>query len=50
MKREKKIKATLGIPADEDVYAVIVIGYPVMTFQRPAGRKANIVCYFESPS
>ena len=50
MKREKKIKATLGIPADEGVYAVIALGYPTLAFRRPAGRRSSIVRTFENPS
>jgi len=49
MKRDKKIKSALGIPADETVYAVIVIGYPAITFQRLAGRKASTMRCFEKP-
>jgi len=39
MKRDKNIGKKLGIPENEKVYAVIVIGYPAVTFQRVAGRR-----------
>jgi nitroreductase len=46
MKRDKKIRNKLGIPGDENVYAVIAIGYPAVAFQKPAGRKESIVRTF----
>lgn len=46
IKRDKKIKSALGIPTNEDIYAVIALGYPAITFQRLAGRKASIVRTF----
>jgi len=46
MKRDKRIRKKLGIPGDENVYAVIAIGYPAVAFQKPAGRKESIVRTF----
>ena len=37
--RDRKIKKTLKIPADETIYTVIALGYPAITFQRPASRR-----------
>ena len=39
LRRDRKIKKTLKIPADETTYAVIALGYPAISFQRPAGRR-----------
>ena len=41
--RDVKMKASVGIPAEESVHAVIAIGYPAAAFQRPAGRKQPLV-------
>ncbi len=39
MHRDRKIKATLNIPAAETIYSVIALGYPQLRFQRPAQRR-----------
>ena len=39
LRRDQKIKETLKIPATETIYAVIALGYPALTFLRPAGRR-----------
>lgn len=40
MRRDRSINASLGIPAEESVHAVIALGYPGETYQRVTGRKA----------
>ena len=44
---DPKLKAFIGIPADETVYTVIALGYPDETYQHPAGRKMPVIRYFE---
>ncbi|MCD6429823.1 MAG: nitroreductase family protein [Deltaproteobacteria bacterium] len=39
LSRDRKIKEMLKIPADETIYAVIALGYPAISFPRPAGRR-----------
>jgi nitroreductase len=39
MRRERRIGKSLGMKKDEPVYAVIALGYPRETFQRPAPRR-----------
>ncbi len=39
LSRDRKIKETLNIHADETIYAVIALGYPAITFLRPASRR-----------
>ena len=39
LRRDRKVKETLKIPADETIYAVIALGYPAITFLRPASRR-----------
>ncbi len=39
LRRDRKIKESLKIPAHEKIYAVIALGYPAITFPRPAGRR-----------
>ncbi len=39
LRRDKKIKERLKIPVDETIYAVIALGYPAISFQRPASRR-----------
>ena len=39
LKRDKKIKKIIDIPADEKVHAVLALGYPAIRFQRPATRR-----------
>ena len=46
MKRDRRIGRKLGIPDEENVYAVIVLGHPAVKYARPAGRKIPIVRYF----
>jgi nitroreductase/Pyruvate/2-oxoacid:ferredoxin oxidoreductase delta subunit len=47
MKQDITIKRTLGIPDDETVYSVIVLGYPNETYRLIAGRKPYTQRYFE---
>ncbi len=39
LRRDKKIQKTLNISASEKIYSVIALGYPALTFQRPAKRR-----------
>ncbi|MEA3332192.1 MAG: nitroreductase family protein, partial [Pseudomonadota bacterium] len=39
LRRDRKIKESLKIPTNETIYAVIALGYPATSFQRPAGRR-----------
>jgi nitroreductase/NAD-dependent dihydropyrimidine dehydrogenase PreA subunit len=39
MQRDRRIAARFDIPVEETVRAVIAMGYPDETYQRPAGRK-----------
>jgi nitroreductase/NAD-dependent dihydropyrimidine dehydrogenase PreA subunit len=47
MKRDPSIQQSIGIPAEEEIHAVIVIGYPNEVYQRIAGRKKVTPRYFE---
>lgn len=49
MKNEPAIKEHLGIPAAERVYAVIALGYPDESYERPAGRRKITPRYFSPP-
>ncbi len=46
IKRDPKIKLTVGVPADEKVYAVIALGWPDEKYFGLAGRKPAVVRYF----
>lgn len=39
VRRDKKIKEILGVQPDQELHAVIVLGYPKVKFLRGAGRK-----------
>ncbi|TKB05661.1 nitroreductase family protein [Desulforhopalus sp. IMCC35007] len=39
VRRDGGIRKRLAIPESEEIYAVIVLGYPKVSFLRPAGRK-----------
>lgn len=47
IKRDPKIKLSVGIPADETVYSVIALGWPDEKYYGPAGRKKAVIRYFE---
>jgi nitroreductase/NAD-dependent dihydropyrimidine dehydrogenase PreA subunit len=47
MKRDPSIRRAIGIPAEEEVYAVISLGYPDEAYQRVTGRKKITPRYFE---
>ena len=47
IKRDPKIKLTVGVPADETVYAVIALGWPDEKYYGLAGRKPAVIRYFE---
>ena len=47
MKRDRSIQRFIGIPAEEEVHAVIALGYSDEVYQRVAGRKKVIPRYFE---
>ncbi|MCX5854903.1 MAG: nitroreductase family protein, partial [Deltaproteobacteria bacterium] len=47
MKEDPDIKKTLGIPDNEQVYAVIALGYPDETYRRIPGRKTYTRRYSE---
>jgi len=47
MKKDPSIKQAAGIPPEEEIHAVIALGYPDEAYQRTAGRKKVIPRYFE---
>lgn len=47
MKRDPSVQRSIGIPAEEEIHAVIAIGYSDEVYQRIAGRKKVILRYFE---
>jgi len=47
VRRDKNIGRTLLIPNDEQLYAVIAMGYPKISYIRPAGRKKVIPRIFK---
>jgi len=47
MKRDSSIQRFIGIPAEEDIHAVIALGYTNDVFQRVTGRKKVTPRYFE---
>ena len=47
IKEAPQIKPSIGIPADETVYAVIALGYPSECYETVAGRKKVELRYFE---
>ncbi len=47
MKRDPSIRRAIGIPAEEEVYAVISLGYTDEVYQRITGRKKVTPRYFE---
>ena len=46
MKHEKSITRKLFIPDEEDVHAVIALGWPDETYQKVCGRKKPVIRYF----
>ena len=46
LENDRKIKASIGIPVRETVYAVIALGYPDEDYQRSAGRKMPLMRFF----
>ncbi len=48
MKNDRKLQRVIGIPNEETVYAVIVLGYPNESYERQAGRKKPVVRVFET--
>lgn len=47
MKKDSSIQQAMGIPSEEDIHAVIALGYPDEVYQRLAGRKKVTPRYFE---
>jgi nitroreductase/NAD-dependent dihydropyrimidine dehydrogenase PreA subunit len=47
MKKDPSIQQSIGISSEEEIYAVIALGYPDEVYQRIAGRKKVIPRYFE---
>jgi nitroreductase/NAD-dependent dihydropyrimidine dehydrogenase PreA subunit len=47
MKKDPSIKRSVGIPAEEEIHAVIALGYSDEVYQRKAGRKKVTPRYFE---
>jgi nitroreductase len=47
MKRDPSIQRAVGIPAEEEVHAVIALGYSDEVYERVAGRKKVTQRYFE---
>ncbi|MEW6584267.1 MAG: nitroreductase family protein [Nitrospirota bacterium] len=47
LKRDSSIQQSIGIPSEEEIHAVIALGYPDEVYQRIAGRKKATLRYFE---
>ena len=47
MKKDPSIRQSIGIPSEEEIHAVIALGYPGEVYQRVAGRKKVRPRYFE---
>ena len=47
MKKDPSIMQSVGIPSEEEIHAVIALGYPDEVYQRIAGRKKVTPRYFE---
>jgi nitroreductase len=49
MKKDPSIQQSIGIPSEEDIHAVIALGfgYPDEVYQKAAGRKKVTPRYFE---
>jgi nitroreductase/NAD-dependent dihydropyrimidine dehydrogenase PreA subunit len=47
MKKDPSIKQAAGIPPEEEIHAVIALGYPDEVYQRTAGRKKVTPRFFE---
>ena len=47
MKKDPSIQQSVGIPSEEEIHAVIALGYPDEVYQRAAGRKKVTPRYFE---
>jgi len=47
IKKDPSIQQSVGIPSEEEIHAVIALGYPDEIYQRTAGRKKVIPRYFE---
>jgi len=47
MKKDPSIKRSIGIPAEEEIHAVIALGYTDEVYQRVTGRKKVTPRYFE---
>lgn len=47
MKKDRSIQRSIGIPAEEEIHAVIALGYPDEAYQRITGRKKVTPRYFE---
>jgi len=48
MKNDRKLQRVIGIPDEETIYAVIVLGHPSELYKRQAGRKKPVVRVFET--
>jgi nitroreductase/ferredoxin len=47
IKRDPSIQRSIGIPTEEEIHAVIALGYPDEVYQRITGRKKVTPRYFE---
>jgi len=48
MEKDGRIKDLLKIPREENVHAVIAVGYPAVTYQRLTGRKKTVSRFADS--
>lgn len=48
MNRDRSIMKKISIPDDEDVYAVVALGYPDEKYRRITGRKKTVIRYVDS--